>query len=140
VRHLHTPFLFVGAIFVLSNENCISVNKTKYRIQSPHAYCAGCGTHAQIIVNNILCWNRGRNENVAKVHVVCEILIDFHISASVEIVKFSQLYQDDLWNKGRRHVTRMEDILNVDIYKIMVGKLYGNRPLERPGGTMERKC
>jgi hypothetical protein len=30
--------------------------------------------------------------------------------------------------------------LNVNIYKILVGKLCGNSPLEKPGRTMERKC
>lgn len=83
--------------------------------------------------------NSNQNENDAEVHFVCETFVSFHISATAEIVKVSQLHQEELLSKGRRHVTLMSDTLNIDIHKILVGKLYGNRPLERPGRTMERK-
>jgi hypothetical protein len=77
--------------------------------------------------------NSDQNEKDAEVHFVCEILISFHISATVEIVKVSHLHQEELLNKRHRHVTRMADTLNIDIYKVLVGELYGNRPLKDQG-------
>jgi hypothetical protein len=76
VRPVHTPLLFVGAIFVTceTSPDCISF--------SHHVVIVFAVAHLH---RSSL--NSDQNKTGAEVHFVCETFISFHISATAEIVK-----------------------------------------------------